>query len=92
MSALAAGPACRALGIPHVDGMIQSGALEPDFTALKRLGMAMATLVVANTQAGLDAWDVPAQRDVSSTTGSTTRASRAAGDGGADTATRPSRS
>ena len=40
-------------GIPHVDGMIQSGALEPDFTALKRLGMAMATLVVANTQAGL---------------------------------------
>ncbi len=58
MSALAAGPACRALGIPHVDGMIQSGALEPDHTRLKRLGMRMATLVVANTQAGLDAWGV----------------------------------
>lgn len=58
MSALAAGPACRALDIPHVDGMIQSGALEPDHTRLKRLGMRMATLVVANTQAGLDAWDV----------------------------------
>jgi glycosyltransferase involved in cell wall biosynthesis len=59
MTALAAGPACRLLGIPHVDGMIQSGALEPDYTALKRLGMRMATLVVANTQAGLDAWEVP---------------------------------
>jgi glycosyltransferase involved in cell wall biosynthesis len=58
MSALAAGPVCRALGIPHVDGMIQSGALEPDHTRLKRLGMRMATLVVANTQAGLDAWGI----------------------------------
>jgi glycosyltransferase involved in cell wall biosynthesis len=62
MAALAAGPACRALGIPHVDGMIQSGALEPDFTGLKRLGMRLATLVVANTQAGLDAWDIPAHK------------------------------
>jgi glycosyltransferase involved in cell wall biosynthesis len=58
MSALAAGPACRALGIPFIDGMIQTGSLEPDFTRLKRLGMATATLVVANTQAGLDAWGV----------------------------------
>lgn len=62
MAALAAGPACRTLGIPHVDGMIQSGALEPDFTGLKRLGMRLATLVVANTQAGLDAWGIPAHR------------------------------
>jgi glycosyltransferase involved in cell wall biosynthesis len=58
MSALAAAPACLALGIPHVDGMIQSGAVEPDFTALKRLGMMTATLVAANTQAGLDAWGI----------------------------------
>jgi glycosyltransferase involved in cell wall biosynthesis len=58
MSALAAGPMCRSLRIPHVDGMIQTGALEPDFTALKRLGMAFATLVVANTQAGLRAWEI----------------------------------
>ena len=62
MAALAAGPACRALGVPHVDGMIQSGALEPDFTGLKRLGMRLATLVVANTQAGLDAWGIPAHK------------------------------
>jgi glycosyltransferase involved in cell wall biosynthesis len=62
MTALAAGPLCRMLGIPHVDGMIQSGALEPAYTPLKRLGMRMATLVVANTQAGLDAWDIPAEK------------------------------
>lgn len=58
MSALAAGPMCRSLRIPHVDNMIQTGALEPDFTPLKRLGMACATLVVANTQAGLRAWEI----------------------------------
>jgi glycosyltransferase involved in cell wall biosynthesis len=62
MAALAAGPACRTLGIPHVDGMIQSGALETDFTGLKRLGMRLATVVVANTQAGLDAWGIPARK------------------------------
>ena len=58
MPALAAGPICRALGIPCIDGMIQSGALEPDFTRLKRIGMATATLVMANTEAGLRAWDI----------------------------------
>lgn len=59
MSALAALPTCWALGIPCVNGMIRSGALDSRLTALKRLGLAGATLVVANTQAGLDAWDVP---------------------------------
>jgi glycosyltransferase involved in cell wall biosynthesis len=58
MPALAAGPFCHTLGIACIDGMIQSGALEPNFTRLKRLGMASATLVVANTQAGLDAWGI----------------------------------
>jgi glycosyltransferase involved in cell wall biosynthesis len=58
MPALAAGPLCRLLGIPCVDGMIRSGALEPDFTRLKRLGMASATLVVANSRAGLRAWGI----------------------------------
>jgi glycosyltransferase involved in cell wall biosynthesis len=62
MSALAAGPACRFLGVPHVDGMIRSGALEPDFTGLKRLGMSCSTLVVANSQAGLRAWSVDATK------------------------------
>jgi len=58
MPALAAGPLCRLLRIACIDGMIQSGALEPDFTRLKRLGMASATLVVANTRAGLRAWGI----------------------------------
>jgi glycosyltransferase involved in cell wall biosynthesis len=58
MSALAAVPACRALGIPCINGMIRTGALESRLTVLKRLGLAGATLVVANTQAGLDAWSI----------------------------------
>ena len=58
MPALAAGPMCRLLSIACVDGMIRSGMLEPDFTLLKRLGMAFATLVVANSRAGLRAWGV----------------------------------
>lgn len=58
MPALAAGPLCRLLHIACIDGMIRSGALEPDFTRLKRVGMASATLVVANTRAGLRAWDI----------------------------------
>ena len=58
MPALVAGPMCRLLRIACIDGMIRSGALEPDFTRLKRLGMASSTLVVANTKAGLRAWDI----------------------------------
>ena len=58
MPALAAGPLCRVLRIACIDGMIQSGDLERDFTSLKRLGMASATLVVANTRAGLQAWGI----------------------------------
>jgi glycosyltransferase involved in cell wall biosynthesis len=58
MPAAAAGPMCRVLGIPCVDGMIRSGALEPDHILMKRAGMAVATLVVANSRAGLDAWGI----------------------------------
>lgn len=62
MSVLAAAPMCKLLHIPLVNGMIQSGALEPDFTQLKRLGMALSTLVVANSCAGLRAWRVGAAK------------------------------
>jgi len=58
MSALIAAPLCLALRIPHIDGMIRSGALEPDHTALKRLGMALSPIVISNTAAGLDAWGI----------------------------------
>lgn len=62
LSSLAAGPACRLLGIPLVDGTIQTGAYRGEFLGLNRLGMAFATLVVANTRAGLQAWRIPADR------------------------------
>lgn len=62
MSTLAAGPACRLLGIPLVDGTIQTGAYRGEFLGLNRLGMALATLVVANTRAGLQTWGIPAAR------------------------------
>ena len=62
MSALAATSACRLLQLPHVDGMIRSGAIEPDYTALKRYAMHRATLVVANSWAGLRAWGVGPDR------------------------------
>lgn len=62
MSTLAAAPACRALGLPLVDGTIQTGAYRPELFRLNRLGMACATVVVANTQAGLDAWGVDPSR------------------------------
>ena len=58
MSALAAAPLCRALNIPLVNGMIRRGNVDPDYTRLRRLGMAWATLIVANTHAGLRAWGV----------------------------------
>jgi glycosyltransferase involved in cell wall biosynthesis len=62
ISTLAAGPVCRILGIPLVDGTIQTGAYQPEFLRLNRLGMACATLVVANSQAGLRAWGVNPRR------------------------------
>lgn len=58
MSTVAAGPMCRLLNIPLIDGMIQTGVRQPDFAWLKQLGMRCSTLVVANSQAGLDAWHI----------------------------------
>jgi glycosyltransferase involved in cell wall biosynthesis len=58
ISAMVAEPLCRVWGIPLVNGMIRSGALDRDHQRLKRLGLAGATLIVANTHAGLHAWGV----------------------------------
>lgn len=58
ISALAAEPMCRILGIPVVNGMIRRGGMDLDYPLLKRLGLAGATLIVANTRAGLQAWGV----------------------------------
>jgi glycosyltransferase involved in cell wall biosynthesis len=62
IAALAAVPLCRALGIPLVNGLIQSGAIDKEHVALKRLSLSGARLVVANSRAGLRAWDIPARK------------------------------
>jgi glycosyltransferase involved in cell wall biosynthesis len=58
ISTLVAGPACRLLRVPLIDGTIRTGALQPEHLWLKRIGMACATTVVANTRAGAQAWRV----------------------------------
>jgi glycosyltransferase involved in cell wall biosynthesis len=58
ISTLVAGPLCRLLRVPLVDGTIRTGALLPEHLWLKRIGMACATTVVANTAAGAQAWGV----------------------------------
>ena len=58
MSTLVAGPLCRLLRVPLIDGTIRTGALQPEHLWLKRIGMACATTVVANTRAGVQAWGV----------------------------------
>jgi glycosyltransferase involved in cell wall biosynthesis len=62
MAALAAGTLCRILCVPSIDGMIQSGARERDPLHLKRLGMALATIVVANSRAGLESWGIGSRK------------------------------
>jgi glycosyltransferase involved in cell wall biosynthesis len=58
MPALAAAPACRLCGIPLIDGSIRMGSVPRDLGRPRRSIMRLATLVVANSQAGLDAWRI----------------------------------
>jgi glycosyltransferase involved in cell wall biosynthesis len=58
MSTLIAGPLCRLMGVPLIDGAIRTGSLRPRHLRLKRIGMACATTVVGNTAAGVQAWGV----------------------------------
>ena len=62
MSSLAALPVCRALGIPIVDGTIRNGIARRRRSLPLRAAMAASRLVVANSQAGLKAWGVGAQK------------------------------
>ncbi|MFA4964873.1 MAG: glycosyltransferase [Thermoleophilia bacterium] len=62
MSSLAAAPVCAALGIPIVDGTIRNGIARRRRSLPLRAGMAGATLIVANSQAGLRAWGVGAAK------------------------------
>ncbi len=55
MCSLAAGPACRALGIPLIDGTIRDGRPRRMTRIKGRPGMWFAKRIVANSQAGLNA-------------------------------------
>jgi glycosyltransferase involved in cell wall biosynthesis len=58
MGSVAAGPMCKALGIPFIDGTIRMGKKPPRNRLAQRLGMAWADRIVANSQAGLKAWGI----------------------------------
>ena len=62
MSSFAALPVCRALGIPIVDGTIRNGIARRRRSLPLRSARAAAKLIVANSQAGLDAWGVGAAK------------------------------
>jgi glycosyltransferase involved in cell wall biosynthesis len=58
LPAAVAAPVCRAAGIPFVDGTIRLGRPHEGIGGPSRAVMRMATVVVANSRAGLDAWHV----------------------------------
>jgi glycosyltransferase involved in cell wall biosynthesis len=58
MPAAAAVPACVVLGIPLIDGSIRTGSVPRNLGRLRRSIMHVATLVVANSSAGLAAWRI----------------------------------
>jgi glycosyltransferase involved in cell wall biosynthesis len=62
MPAAAAVPGSRLLGIPLIDGSIRMGSETIGFGHPRRGIMRWATLVVANSRAGLNAWRVGSDR------------------------------
>ena len=56
------GPICKIMGIPLIDGIIRSGMVTPRRSSLNRWSMKWASLIVANSQAGLRAWHVNSDR------------------------------
>lgn len=62
MPAAAALPACRFCGVPLIDGSIRMGSIPGGQGRPRRSMMRLASLVVANSQAGLDAWGIGADR------------------------------
>lgn len=53
---------CRLAGIPIVDAQIRQGAVQPERRWLRRAMISRADLVIANSQAGFDAWGVDPRR------------------------------
>jgi len=62
LSTFIAGPICKAKGIPLIDASIRTGSLPSQRVQLARAARLWASAVVANSQAGLDAWGVGASK------------------------------
>jgi len=62
MTAWAAEPCCRALGVPHVSGVIRRGNPPHRRGFLMRTAARLGRLTIANSQAGLVAFGVPPRR------------------------------
>jgi glycosyltransferase involved in cell wall biosynthesis len=62
MSSAAAGPICKALRICFIDGTIRMGKRTPRRQFPQRLGMLWADHIIANSQAGLEAWGISPSR------------------------------
>ena len=62
MPAAVAAPVCRAVGIPFIDGTIRLGSPNPEFGRPRAGTMRLASLVVANSRAGLAAWGIGADK------------------------------
>ncbi len=58
MCTAAAGPVCRLLAIPVIDGTIRMGMVPPYHGRAARLSMRWATRVIANSHAGLEAYGI----------------------------------
>jgi len=56
MSTLAMAPFCRAHNVPLLNGAARRGYLPPERALLERLGILLSNAVVANSQAGLEAY------------------------------------
>jgi glycosyltransferase involved in cell wall biosynthesis len=64
MSALAAVPICRALRIPLVNGSLRTGRRPVRRSLPQMLALKFANRVIANSQAGLDAWGISRPKGV----------------------------
>jgi len=58
----AVGPLCRLLRIPWIDGSIRIGWVPREHVLRARFALALSDRVIANSQAGLDAWRIPASK------------------------------
>ncbi len=62
VASAAAGPICRLLRIPWIDGSIRIGWAAPEHAARARFALSLADRVIANSRAGLEAWGVPSAK------------------------------